>query len=77
MKCTICWRARCIWVPLKPNPGRMKTERLQKVLRHNGGYIDMLARQGNLSENGESRMLESLGPYEKELEKRKNDLPNP
>lgn len=54
------------------NPKRLSVERLNQILNHNMGYIDMIFRDGG-SSYAEERMIESLSPLVVELNTRKRN----
>lgn len=64
------YRARCVWVELKPNPEKQTERHLRRVIHHNESYIDMLYRGHSGSAHGEERMYELLAPYTNELARR-------
>lgn len=71
MKCPVCKRAKCKWIELKPDPKKLKTEELQRVVHHNVDYIEMLFNgNNNGSAHAEERMYELLSLYTDELEAR-------
>lgn len=72
-RCPVCKRAKCKWIDLKPNPSKLSTEELNRVVNHNISYIEMVY-QSNNGSNGsaydEERAYGRLCPYTDELEKR-------
>lgn len=72
MKCPICKYAKCRWIDLKPNPEKLSTEELEKVVKHNTSYIEMVYRGNQGSAHSEERAYMRLSPYTDELERREN-----
>lgn len=72
-KCPDCKRKKCVWIKLKSNPEKLKTEELEKVIDHNNSYINMIF-NGASSAASEERMINQLTPYADELEKRRSKI---
>lgn len=70
-KCPVCKYAKCRWIELKPNPGKLTSEELTRVIHHNVSYINMTYSGHQGSAYGEERLYAALEPYSDELEARK------
>lgn len=70
-KCPTCKRAKCKWVDLKPNPEKLTSAELERIVAHNMSYIEMVFAGHQGSAFAEERMYNQLNPYCDELEKRK------